>query len=686
MGDDSYINPTDWSEAGSAVVGSVTDQGDGSNQPLNTMQGQNTAKPAGGIGGFINEVVQGFESVFSPDQRRGPHTVITPPVGDPYLQNPDALKSRRQVGTTPFQELIVNCHEFRNTQSVFGQNAITMTQAATATALQVALSIGGTNYLGDTTNLSNIINNIVSSGIQIGYAVIGAGIPVGTNVSEISIQNVSPYAINSSMNLYLANFFGAGMNDLISGDTSPSGQNSSFPAWATVQVPVNGNFLKLDLLPAQATFPTSYYGNPDNPNQNIQDNTGVLGTGDVTNPIQDYSQQSNRNIFIQFDSPNANILIAKPGRTFNTEGFENIYLTFQADNGRIRVTSGYGNATIGDNDTSKLSRQNLHLWPGEEIFNDPYLHPVPFSISLGAALAGETLNTMVVASDYIIIPTAVPNVGKWYTWPIIMNKSLFGDTGTGINGTPWINLIQNTFHGTAVGWITRITVSNSNFDTGGSFLRFAICVGDTYASDGNFMKRTLWQKSITMIGTGNNSFMSEKNYDMVFPTPIRFTLMGRNTPNKIIKYGIPTSYGDDLFLMVQAQSAGASENVNVAVEGYMMGGLQQKNNIEYFTLFGDFSAASATISNVTPNIANAQWMNTTPLPSLIGPGGTMGPITATGAGTLTGTFVAGVNAIQAPFNVVNLVQNVMIPQTVNVHPYPLDRNKNWNNSGLFSTP
>lgn len=312
-----------------------------------------------------------------------------------------------------------------------------------------------------------------------------------------------------------------------------------FPIGATFPYAVSGNTLKIEQLPiGSVNTPTSIL-------------TALIGN-DVRG--QQVLNLFLNGIFIQFESPDAPVFIAKPGETYRLPFTKVFVTTFGAGN-RWRLIAGSGNSTAieGFSDLRTL-RQQLHMWDGSGLFDNPMVHPVPFSsgFSLPSSLNGSV---QVVQSS---LDTGAPN-------GIFSNY----DPGTGLSQRPNGQVVGSVVNnGYKIFWATNLTIQL--VDISGS------------ANQLNFVQI---YKGIGALGTNApavNGAILYKNNFTVIPANGSITLSASyNVPKRVILAGFQTFdpsqevnfyTGESVF--AQLGSTGNQRfNATVTYDGYYWPGL-----------------------------------------------------------------------------------------------------------------
>jgi hypothetical protein len=188
------------------------------------------------------------------------------------------------------------------------------------------------------------------------------------------------------------------------------------PYWRSIYVPYTGNFLKVEYLNSRIAV--------DNSNlsaivQGISDFSEPQDTselGSFSSPSTYFAANklsSDRIIFLDFNNPTGNPIIAKHGDKFETY-FSGFWLTFKQNSPRIRVTVGYNSKT----DSESVPPENLSLWNGYGLRNNSTINPIPFCITdcdipneTGPALRTTGWPITATTTEYCLIanPAAVAN-------------------------------------------------------------------------------------------------------------------------------------------------------------------------------------------------------------------------------------------------------------------------------------
>ncbi len=188
------------------------------------------------------------------------------------------------------------------------------------------------------------------------------------------------------------------------------------PYWRSVFIPYTGNFLKVEYLNSRLAVDNSNLSATVQGISNYSEpqNTSELSATPMTpNYFAANKLSSDKMIFLDFNNPTGNPIIAKHGDTFETY-FSGFWLTFKQNSPRIRLTVGYNSKA---NSNSQLP-ENLHLWNGYGLKNNSTINPVPFCLTdcdipneTGPALRTTGWPITATTTEYCLIanPAAVQN-------------------------------------------------------------------------------------------------------------------------------------------------------------------------------------------------------------------------------------------------------------------------------------
>lgn len=304
-------------------------------------------------------------------------------------------------------------------------------------------------------------------------------------------------------------------------------------SWRTVQLPLQGNFLKIEFLP----MPINYNSGSLNVKQKTdQSNFGnVPASSTPLAPSHQYS--ASRTILIQFDDPSGPLLIARDGSEFYAN-FNTVYVTFKYQCTRFTVISGQ-NSSIRSGDKNR--NLNLSLGPGYGLWDDQTRHPVPFAFcNEGSAfytnLAGQP--TQLYGTPYTVSKNASVSV-------VLIDPS---PTYSGLTNA-------NVF-GTVIGWITGISVAANCADSTINNIHIVVRLSIIDSVNGG----ETYVKFIPLWLTGDGSTQPRPvTFSPNFNEPIRFQL--RNIPGVL---------QETLKLGITSSNTGNS-SVSVAIDGYTWG-------------------------------------------------------------------------------------------------------------------
>lgn len=146
--------------------------------------------------------------------------------------------------------------------------------------------------------------------------------------------------------------------------------STTIPYWRTINIPIAGNFLKIEILPARTIDNFIVPFDPTNPVSYVNVNSDPQNTS-----VQEIAvlNAAKTNILLDFETITSNPHIVKNGDIFETY-FTNLYITVKQMNCRIRII-------IGSN--SKISSiyqkpVNLSLWDNGGFTRQETPHSSPF--------------------------------------------------------------------------------------------------------------------------------------------------------------------------------------------------------------------------------------------------------------------------------------------------------------------
>lgn len=294
-----------------------------------------------------------------------------------------------------------------------------------------------------------------------------------------------------------------------------SGDGGAPPYWRTVQLPLIGNFLKIDFLPTRiyneftgltpqvqggVDASQSQYGGTLYNNDYYWNTTGTVGPPYKVNyPNADLltQTQSKNLILVSFDAQQSTPLVVKNGDVIKCP-YNVVYLTIKTGMPRIRITSGY-NAEIVDAGTDRSANQNLALGPGYGFLDKPTTHFEPFCVTQGDNITTGVYASMGTATSLDLI--------------IVNSAQNLANTVNAVNANP----LQR---GVGLLWITDLqlflTTGNANANI---IFNFTLYISDT---SGNLRRIVHRFSPVSFrVVTGESAHL---DVTKSFPTPIRVSL------------------------------------------------------------------------------------------------------------------------------------------------------------------
>lgn len=390
------------------------------------------------------------------------------------------------------------------------------------------------------------------------------------NVIQISPFNLSQdqYGSQIPQNIINATVGYEGDQDAAVGGNGPFNTN----AWRTVEIPIPGDFLKIDFLPSQVNFAHSILTTPNPNNYGKEDQTDTLDLNPSLNSnYVDLLQ--NRSILIQFDDTTQPPYLHKPGESYKLP-FQKVFITCKTYVPRIEVTIGYS-ATISSDQQSRIMSSQMDTGPGYGIWDSSSRHCVPFCFTEMDQDLGTKPPTVVSAGTVIrniLISgstgsTTDPWAGTEYKWTLIDLENQLPE--------PW---------GVGIGWITDMDLTIL-FQTNSIGVNWSVNVyieGDALQVGANPPNNAFRRKLLTSfrgntIVNANAATVSQKEYyNKNFSKPIRFSL---NLPDPSSR--TPFNYMPRLVVCAKAWTSGASNmNMSWTMHGYTFGRLNQENRIQ----------------------------------------------------------------------------------------------------------
>lgn len=290
-----------------------------------------------------------------------------------------------------------------------------------------------------------------------------------------------------------------------------------------------------------------------------------IATGLIGNDVR-VSQLLNvalSGIFIQFEAPSSPVFLGKPGETY-TLPFTKVFVTVFGTANRYRLIIGAANATVSGGRDISMMRQQLHLWDGIGIFDNPTNMPVPFSSQsdLGFGTTGA-------AAAFINFTTFFGGAGA--------NTTLLANYDSGANTSvqPGNKLVGSVLNkGYRVIWLSNIQfqvkASTGKLQVNQAELVKAIIAPSGVITDIGQAK--IVQTYLTgVINPDIDSAMGFMNFNIQFDTPKRIVLMGFDTYNAAT--GGVQATGESLMFylrIISRDGADAGVQAFVNIEGYLL--------------------------------------------------------------------------------------------------------------------
>jgi hypothetical protein len=326
----------------------------------------------------------------------------------------------------------------------------------------------------------------------------------------------------------------------------------------TYELQLSGNSLRVEHLP-QGFYPTPKNEAIASLPQNVSTN---LLINDVY--AQNLLQILLGGIFIQFESNDNPVFVAKPGETYDLV-YSRVYVTTFGSAGRWRVISGNNAVVTGETD-DRVLRQSLHMWDGSGMLDNPMYHPRPFSVNVAGSPQIDPIPSYVPA-NYI------PNV------EIIATNY---DDGSALTRQTNGNIVGQVINkGYAILWITNL---NFRFKTLGNnaqsvrvFYGLLKMKGNPYAKTSGFnmvpcYNALYWNSFYLQSATPGTSIEKEINFN----TPVRIVLAGFDQPTDPSITATDLSSGESLIFWMMSLS-GTSYDITsgeCSCSGYILGGYQ----------------------------------------------------------------------------------------------------------------
>lgn len=227
------------------------------------------------------------------------------------------------------------------------------------------------------------------------------------------------------------------------------GQPTQVPYFRTLQVPVEGTWLKVEFLPCRKNFARNSDFNLETV---LTPTVEPQNTLEQNNTFDDVAPLSGEDIILlEFENPQGKPHVVRNGDVFRTY-FTNLILTVKQNSPRIRVTVGF-NSEIESTETRP---ETLHIWKGHGIARESFLTPRPFLISDREANSTSTKGVAIAKT-----------AGSQTNHVLVTN---INGSFPGLGGTFPLGL--------HIGWITGFR---------GIFYSESFGVGDLYGLDADLM-------------------------------------------------------------------------------------------------------------------------------------------------------------------------------------------------------
>lgn len=375
---------------------------------------------------------------------------------------------------------------------------------------------------------------------------------IQTSQKGFRVIDINPNLLTREQNFCVYNqgdlnlFLGSEMTGVAAGYNQVDGNNTgnftTAAYWRTVELPVQGNFLKIEYLPTRLNT-SDYVYQPAN--SLITPYYDAQNCSSAFQPYLGHKYASDRMILLDFEETTTNPLIVKSGTCFRGY-FTRLFLTIKQLSPRIRITVGFNSEIREDFEKPR----NLHLWNGHGLLENSYINPVPFCLS-------DRDDTTYTSGNGV--PVAV---GTDYEKNLITAQYADGVSKDG---------------GIAIGWITGFTfLPFWSTVLGGSSVQncfdaelFIYDNGTTtnvkrLASQSCFLNKI--DPAMTMQSGHSGYTLSE---------PIRFTLK----PNQSLRIRLSLCFG----------SVTISPRIKFGVQGYMLGGIRGSGGLNNaFPFINDF--------------------------------------------------------------------------------------------------
>lgn len=261
-------------------------------------------------------------------------------------------------------------------------------------------------------------------------------------------------------------------------------------------------------------------------------------------------------LFLQFESTDAPVFIAKPGETYQLP-FTKIFATSFGTTNRWRLIVGSSGASVQGFSDQRVLRQQLHLWDGGGLLDSGFMHPVPFSMRFDRQAASNT------GGQYEVLRSAT-NLFQSVPFPdtlITTNYDSGGNLTQQGGGTgPIVGQVTNK--GYKVLWITECSLridSGANVAVSVQLVKMVTAPGDysVLLSVPPLIPVLVWE---TFDPLGGDLRINNR-----ITYPKRCVLAGFDTYNP--RTGGVQATGESLLLYA---TASAGFNIGGSISGYYM--------------------------------------------------------------------------------------------------------------------
>lgn len=336
----------------------------------------------------------------------------------------------------------------------------------------------------------------------------------------------------------------------------------AFPIGVTYPYQVTGTTLRIEQLPLGGLPENAII--PPNP---LSFSPGAVTQSSVNTALVGNDVRAQQllglflnGLFLQFETPDAPVFIAKPGETYALP-FTRLYVTTFGTANRWRLIVSNGQASVSGFSDDRVLRQQLHMWDGVGVFDNPMIHPVPFSLSTLGEYSGVDQG-----GGHFLVYAPFQSIVSGFAGNDTVITSNYDSGGFlaqqgGMTG-PVVGRVSNK--GYKILWITGFSFSlNSSGDISNTQVSLIKSVASPVNHSaapppGNFIP-VLQFPSVDTSGASGL-------FNMPLTTPHRLLLAGFDTYDPSV--GGVQATGEGLFLLVTG--ALAAFNISCQVMGYYL--------------------------------------------------------------------------------------------------------------------